>query len=274
MYFSSLFSRIICWEKCDRSNFGLKLWLTGDSGNEIGPFKAIEESTLAHLTPSSDRNDVYAWYALLGSTGTACGMMTCGWVVQYLQSVRGWDEARSYRVIFIAYSLLGAVKFCISCFLSGDVEVKKISKSRISTRDEPSDESESEALLPDSENDVELEQKAKGKWKFSSLLPDISPESRVIVMNLCILFGLDSFASGVVAMYVPFFAPFAPVWSLILHQDMGNILLQEEIRPLRQHARLHLLRRPTRRRTVYARCRCDCQASRQYKGRPTIHIEA
>ncbi|KAL8814941.1 MAG: hypothetical protein Q9223_005877 [Gallowayella weberi] len=32
------------------------------SGNEIGPFKAIEESTLSQLSPAEIRRDIFAWY--------------------------------------------------------------------------------------------------------------------------------------------------------------------------------------------------------------------
>lgn len=39
------------------------------SGNEAGPFRAIEESTLAQLTPFRDRDDVFAWYNLIGTLG-------------------------------------------------------------------------------------------------------------------------------------------------------------------------------------------------------------
>lgn len=199
------------------------LRLTGDSGNEIGPFKAVEESTLAHLTPSADRNDVYAWYALLGSLGTACGMMTCGWVVQYLQSARGWEEAQSYRVVFIGYAALGTVKFCISYSLGEGIEVEAVPRKGVSVRDEPADEAECAMLLPESEDEVETEHNQKGKWTFSSLLPDISPESRSIVVNLCILLGLDAFAAGLVATCVHAY-PFSPAKSLMPTQDMGNIL--------------------------------------------------
>ncbi|KAF7906382.1 hypothetical protein EAF00_000661 [Botryotinia globosa] len=39
---------------------------------------------------------------------------------------------------------------------------------------------------------------ATKKWLFVSKLPDISKESRDIVLNLCLFLGLDSFASGLV----------------------------------------------------------------------------
>lgn len=39
---------------------------------------------------------------------------------------------------------------------------------------------------------------ATKKGYFASKLPDISKESKIVVLNLCLLMGLDSFASGLV----------------------------------------------------------------------------
>ncbi|OBT89437.1 hypothetical protein VE02_02023 [Pseudogymnoascus sp. 03VT05] len=163
------------------------LGVISPSGNEIGPFRAIEESTLAHLTPAANRSDVYAWYSLIGTAGTAFGMITCGWVVHNLQSVRKWDNVRAYRMIFFAYAAVGAIKFCLTCALSRRIEAEKRLPRVVS---EPADQ-ETALLLPDGA-DVE----PKAKRSFFALFPDISTESRVIVVNLCVLFALDSFASG------------------------------------------------------------------------------
>lgn len=43
------------------------------SGNEIGPFRAVEESTLAQLIEASARSDIFAWYVVIGTLGTAFG---------------------------------------------------------------------------------------------------------------------------------------------------------------------------------------------------------
>ncbi|KFZ06769.1 hypothetical protein V502_09892, partial [Pseudogymnoascus sp. VKM F-4520 (FW-2644)] len=79
------------------------------------------------------------------------------------------------------------------------IEVKR--EGRRGPRGEDEEDQERAMLLPDDEtDDAESEAKPKGKWTFfSSLLPDISPESRAIVVNLCVLIGLDAFASGLVA---------------------------------------------------------------------------
>ena len=158
------------------------------SGNEIGPFRAIEESTLAQLTPTASRSDVFAWYSLIGSAGTACGIMTCGWVVNHLRST-GWDSIRAYRTVFFAYAAIGVIKFALACALSRDVEPEK--------KVEPQHDSEVAPLLG---SDDAVERDNKKTWM--SLLPSISKESMVIVVNLCVLFALDSFASGL-----------APLWA-------------------------------------------------------------
>ena len=43
------------------------------SGNEIGPFKAVEESTIAQLSDASVRSDIFAWYVVTGTLGTSFG---------------------------------------------------------------------------------------------------------------------------------------------------------------------------------------------------------
>ena len=44
------------------------------SGNEVGPFMAIELSALAQITADSQRTKLMAWYNLLGCFASAGGM--------------------------------------------------------------------------------------------------------------------------------------------------------------------------------------------------------
>jgi MFS family permease len=163
--------------------------LNEDSGNEIGPFRAIEESTLAHLSSPEIRSDIYAWYSLIGSAGAACGMMTCGWVVGHLKSLDGWDDIQAYRMIFFAYAALGLVKLVLAAALSKNIEATK------KAPEQPVEEEQEEtaALLGNGNAPPK-----KSKRTLFSMLPEISVESRVIVLNLCLLFGLDALASGLV----------------------------------------------------------------------------
>lgn len=164
----------------------------GGSGNEIGPFRAIEESTLAHLTPAAQRGDIYAWYSLTGQAGTAVGMVSTGWVIQYMRETLRWDVIRVYRSVFWMYTLLGIVKFFLAMSLSKAVEADK-KKKDIVPRD-----SEVAPLL--GEADGTLPPVKPKRASLRSLLPDISAESRPIVLSLCLLFGLDSFGSGLAAL--------------------------------------------------------------------------
>jgi len=98
-----------------------------------------------------------------------------------------WDSLHVYRAVFWGYSLLGALKFCLTIALSKDVEAEK--------KEEISQDPETAPLLSDTDDDPK-----PTKSRFRSLLPDISPDSRVIVLQLCLLFALDAFASGLASL--------------------------------------------------------------------------
>jgi MFS family permease len=154
------------------------------SGNEIGPFRAIEESTLAHLSPASVRPDIFAWYSLVGTAGVAFGTLSCGWMVHTLQSLHGWDDVRSYRIVFLAYAMIGVVKFFLACALSKKCEAEETKA--------PQRDAEATPLLAN-ENEDEGERASKKRW---ALFPKISKESRAIFLSLALLFALDAFSSG------------------------------------------------------------------------------
>lgn len=160
------------------------------SGNEIGPFRAVEESTLAHLTASAVRSDIFAWYQLIGLFGGACGTITGGFVVNRLQTLDAWDDVRSYRAVFFIYAVLGMVKFVLACALSSKVEAEKPEPSR-------NDEEITESLLSGDHPNMVKAKAVAAKVK-PSLIPSISKESKIVVTRLCLLFALDSFASGMV----------------------------------------------------------------------------
>ncbi|MCJ1450164.1 hypothetical protein MMC28_000493 [Mycoblastus sanguinarius] len=175
------------------------------SGNEIGPFRAIEESTLAQLTPSAIRSDIFAWYTLFGNVGTACGTIVCGWAVQGLLSGGGWAEVSAYRVIFGIYAALGVIKLILSLLLSDKCEPEPEEQEYHEIVQ--LDAVEAEGLLSDEEDSAEEAPKTnKGKSaptlpefkRKTSIWPSISPASRSTLFKLCLLFAVDSLASGLV----------------------------------------------------------------------------
>ena len=155
------------------------------SGNEIGPYRAIEESTLAHLTKPELRGDVFAWYSLFGFAGAALGMMACGWLLHGLRA-QGWDIIDAYRAAFWVYAALGMIKFLMICGLSQKVEAEK----------RPKLDGEERPLLANESVDEATEGGSTKKGFWAAILPDVSRESVDILVKLCILFAFDSFASG------------------------------------------------------------------------------
>ena len=172
------------------------LGVISPSGNEIGPFRAVEESTLAYLTTPEQRSDVFAWYSLFGFGGGAAGMVICGWAVEALM-LNGWSVTNSYRVAFWGYAFLGIVKFAFTCALSRRVEVQR--KSEDSNETEPL---LSNGHVPSLENRPTEERKKKDQGLWRMLLPDVGKDSLNILAKLCVLFAMDSFASGLAPLYV------------------------------------------------------------------------
>ncbi|HUL76655.1 MAG TPA: MFS transporter [Vicinamibacteria bacterium] len=134
------------------------------SGNEVGPFLAIEQAALAEELPARRRTAVFAWYNLAGSVATAMGALTGGGAVQLLLA-RGQSPLASYRVVVVAYAVAGAVMLALFGGLSGAVE--------------------SAAANPD----------ARPSWLRPGL--GLGP-SRGRVLRLAGLFSIDAFAGGFV----------------------------------------------------------------------------
>jgi MFS family permease len=92
------------------------------SGNEVGPFLAIEQSALAQTLPGEKRTQVFAWYQLAGSLATALGSLVGGGLAQILQN-GGATPLSSYRVIILVYAALGFILGALFVFVSTRIEV-------------------------------------------------------------------------------------------------------------------------------------------------------
>jgi MFS family permease len=127
------------------------------SGNEIGPFLSVEQSSLTQLVESRERTRFLAWYNLAGSFATATGALAGGWLSQAMQN-NGWSAFESYRAVLIAYALGGLLLLLLFLNLTNSVEV------------EPSQDTVQRVL---------------GLHR-----------SRHVVLKLSSLFALDAFAGG------------------------------------------------------------------------------
>lgn len=86
----------------------LTIGVLSPTGNEAGPFLALEQAALSELLPGKSRTSVFAWYNLAGSIATALGALSGGWISQALQG-SGMAPAASYRVLVLAYCGIGLI---------------------------------------------------------------------------------------------------------------------------------------------------------------------
>ena len=166
------------------------------SGNEIGPFRAVEESTLAQLSEEATRSDVFAWYVVIGTLGTSGGSLACGWITQALQAT-GWSEVKSFRFIFWIYALVGVLKAAVSLLLSSRCEVQANPNAPSRRNAEESGQSEEDEPFLANE-DPYVEQPSPAPPKKKSAFAQVSRKSRMTLLKLCGLFFFDSLASGMV----------------------------------------------------------------------------
>jgi MFS family permease len=78
------------------------------TGNEVGPFLAVEQAGLSQTTPDARRTATFAWYNLVGYVATATGALGAGIASQALIDA-GVARADAYRAIVIGYALIGVV---------------------------------------------------------------------------------------------------------------------------------------------------------------------
>jgi MFS family permease len=91
------------------------------SGNEVGPFLAVEQAALSQLLPGDRRTHAFAWYALVGAFATALGALAGGALASGLQSA-GWSALASYRAIAVGYAGLGLALLALFTSLPAEAE--------------------------------------------------------------------------------------------------------------------------------------------------------
>lgn len=169
------------------------LGVISPAGNEIGPFRAIEESIVAHLTAKEHRAEIYAWYTLFAPAGSAFGMIASGWAIELARNQLGWSLLAAYRGTFVAYAIFGFFKLTLTLMLSRKVELDEVVPPA------PADTADERAPLLSNGNGAAPESPVK-KSRFASMLPHISPESQKITAILCVLFAIDSLGSGLASL--------------------------------------------------------------------------
>lgn len=132
------------------------------TGNEVGPFLAVEQAALSQVTPDLRRTPTFAWYNLVGYVATAVGSLAAGVTSQALLSA-GLAAVDAYRFIVLGYAVVGLIMAFIFSRVGSGVET------------------------------LDLPRADDGIRRRLGL-----GASKGIVARLSILFSLDSFAGGFV----------------------------------------------------------------------------
>jgi MFS family permease len=133
------------------------------SGNEVGPFLAIEQASLSQLVPDRLRTGIFAWYNLVGSFATAAGAL-CGGLLSGRLQAAGFSDLDSYRAVILGYGLIGLALLGLFASFSSSID------------------------LPQDKTSLPGKPRA-----FLGL-----SHSRGVVLRLAGLFSLDAFAGGFV----------------------------------------------------------------------------
>jgi MFS family permease len=78
------------------------------TGNEVGPFLAVEQAALSQTVPDVRRTATFAWYNLVGYVATATGALAAGLLSQTLLD-GGATPVEAYRTVVVGYALIGLV---------------------------------------------------------------------------------------------------------------------------------------------------------------------
>ena len=132
------------------------------TGNEVGPFLAVEQASLTQVVPGQRRTATFAWYNLAGYVATATGALSAGLVGEALIGA-GWSAVGAYRTVVIGYAAIGLLMAALARQLGDGIEVPP-----------------TEAAATDD-----------GMAKRLGL-----GRSRSVVLRLSALFSLDAFAGG------------------------------------------------------------------------------
>ena len=103
------------------------------SGNEIGPFLAVEQASLSETIEDRRRTSVFAWYNLAGSVATAVGALAGGLAVGALQAA-GFDDLTSYRIVVLGYAGIGLGIAALFSRVSPAVEVSAPADTTVARR--------------------------------------------------------------------------------------------------------------------------------------------
>jgi MFS family permease len=94
------------------------------SGNEVGPFLAVEQASLSQIVGDERRTAVFAWYNVVGYLATASGSLAAGLLAGTLIAA-GLDRVDAYRTVVLGYGAVGLLLALGFWRVSGRIEAPR-----------------------------------------------------------------------------------------------------------------------------------------------------
>jgi MFS family permease len=103
------------------------------SGNEVGPFLAVEQAALSQTIPDSSRTRVFAWFNLTGSFATAAGALAGGGLAGVLIGA-GRLPVDAYRGVILVYAAVAFLLALVFARVSPAIEAPAPPETSIARR--------------------------------------------------------------------------------------------------------------------------------------------
>ncbi|KAI5458288.1 major facilitator superfamily domain-containing protein [Mariannaea sp. PMI_226] len=177
--------------------FAAVVGVVSAGGGDFGPFRAIEESMLSHITTPEPRPHVLSWYVTSSSLGSALGTELAGRFVEAMKEREGWTLVNIYHATFGIYIIMGGLNMVLSASMSNKCEIDEHG-------DEVLEDELTQGLLGNSDSDdtpnsPEIPQQSSVPQKNTGRFSQISSSTRSVMYKLWFLLTVDSLADGMVS---------------------------------------------------------------------------
>ncbi len=102
------------------------------SGNEVGPFLAVEQAALSQVLRDDQRTRIFAWYNLAGSLATGAGSLVGGLLASAAKLAQ-FQGGNIQRPVVVCYGLLGIALAVLFTRMSPAIEAPPVTTPRKST---------------------------------------------------------------------------------------------------------------------------------------------
>jgi MFS family permease len=147
------------------------------SGSEVGPFMAIEISSMAQVSEDRHRTKIMSWYNLVGCFSSASGALLCGFITNNLVQEHQFTLLNASKFSMCVYAIVQVFQSFFIYLLRSNIEVPSLPQEAASDKASASPSSAAASSSP----------------SFLGL-----HKSKFIVLHLSLLFMIDSFAGSFV----------------------------------------------------------------------------